>query len=190
MKVEEIFANLPELETDRLLLRKVTFDDLLDFYEYSSDPQVAEYTSWEPHTSIEQSRKIIAGYVENYAKGEVAPWGLVYKAEKKFLGTVGYLYWNPLHFVAQVGWAINRNYWNMGYTTEAMRVVVDFGFERMGLNRISAVCEYENLASERVMEKVGMRSEGVSRQVSFEKGRFITLKRYAILRSEWKPALH
>ena len=82
---------------------------------------------------------------------------------------------------------LSREYWGRGLMPEALRAMIAFGFERMGLNRIEARCIAENAASARVMEKVGMTYEGTLRQREFIKGAYRDMKLYAILKSEYRP---
>jgi ribosomal-protein-alanine N-acetyltransferase len=79
-----------------------------------------------------------------------------------------------------------RSYWGQGYMAEAVRAIIVFGFRELGLNRIQGMCDLPNIGSARVMEKVGMRFEGVLREYFFEKGSSIDVKLYSILHSEWQ----
>ncbi len=83
-----------------------------------------------------------------------------HKAHAKIIGTCGFLYWLPNHARAELAYAIGREYWNQGLTTEGARAVAEFGFRTMNLNRIEARCEIPNIGSARVMEKLGMTFEG------------------------------
>jgi RimJ/RimL family protein N-acetyltransferase len=87
---------------------------------------------------------------------------------------------------AEVGYWLGVPYWNQGYTTEAVRAVIDFAFETMGLNRIAASYLVRNPASGRVMEKAGMLAEGVHCQALRKWGVYEDLGYRAILRSEWE----
>ncbi|HYO50041.1 MAG TPA: GNAT family protein [Chloroflexia bacterium] len=185
LQIEDVFADLPTLETVRLLLRKVTPDDAQDVFEYAIDPEVARYTTWEPHQSIEDSRLFVARLMEGYAAGKVTTWGMVHKADSKLIGMCGFAEWIPYHARAEVGYAMSRKYWGQGLMTEAVRAVIAFGFETMRLNRVEARCLVENVGSARVMEKAGMRFEGILRQHMYAKGTYDDLKMYSILRQEW-----
>jgi len=112
-------------------------------------------------------------------------WAIVEKASGRVIGTIRMGEYRAQHGRASVGYALARPYWNRGLTTEALRAVLRFGFDVVGLNRIFAVCYPENPASARVMEKVGMTYEGTLRDAAFEKGRYRSLKVYAILRREY-----
>jgi ribosomal-protein-alanine N-acetyltransferase len=184
MQVENFFGDLPTLYTERLILRKLTLDDAKDLFEFASDPEVAKYVSWEPHRSIEDSINLIKFTHERYEKREGIIWGIVYRENNKVIGTCDI---SPAikHFRAEIAYAISRDYWGKGLMTEAVKEAIKFGFEKMNLNRIQAMCIPENIGSYRVMEKVGMKYEGLIREYLYIKGKFQDLKLYSILRIEY-----
>lgn len=185
MKLLDILANLPIIETERLLLRKITLNDASDMFEYASNPEVSEYTMWSTHTSIEDTKYFLKSLTKMYKRKELVDWGIVHKAEKKFIGTCGYVEWSMTHSRAEIGYALSARYWREGYMSEAVNAIIEFGFREMLLNRIVGRCEVNNVASARVMEKVGMQLEGILRQQLFVKGRYWDLKIYSILREEF-----
>jgi len=184
MKTEELFANFPILETRRLLLRKLNLNDVDDIFEYGSDPEITKYLLWNTHESIEDSLDFVNSVIKQYESGQVAPWGIIHKSERKLIGTCGFGNWRPRHFKAEIGYALSRKYWNRGIMTEAVKEVIAFGFNVMNLNRIQAMCHIENLASVRVMEKVGMKYEGTLREYLFSKGVYRDQKMYSIIKRE------
>ncbi len=185
MSVEDVFGDLPSLETERLLLRKLRLEDAGDLFEYASDPAVSRYTTWEAHKAIEDSRAVLSHWIDLYNTRQMAPWGVEHKGNAKLIGTCGFVSWAPRHARAEVAYALSRPYWGKGYTTEAVRAVIAFGFNMMGLNRIEARCDPLNVASVRVMEKAGMKFEGALRQQMFVKGVYVDRMMYSILRAEW-----
>jgi ribosomal-protein-alanine N-acetyltransferase len=189
VKASDVFADLPVLETDRLLLRRLQAHDVDDIFEYASDPEVAKYTSWAAHATIQDSDKFLDYVLELYEKGDVAPWGVMYKPKAKLVGTCGFLDWYLPASWAEIGYALSREYWGRGLMTEAVRAVIAFGFRAMQLNRVQGRCEVENIASIRVMEKVGMKREGVLREHEYAKGRYLDIAIYSILRGEYGVSL-
>lgn len=162
-------------------------DDAVDLFAYASDPEVARYVLWEQHRSVEDSMRYLSFMLEKYERCDVAEWGLVHKQDGAFIGTCGFGWWDTLHRRAEIGYALSRAYWNRGLMTEAVRKVIAFGFEKMKLNRIEARCMPGNVASEKVMKKVGMEFEGIMRKQAFTKGTFHDLKMYSILREAYGP---
>jgi len=187
-EIAGVFGDLPVLETQRLLLRRLTMGDVPDVFAYASDPEVARFVTWEAHQTIDDSRRFLEWVAEQYVTFQVAPWGVVHKGDRKIIGTCGYMWWRPRHARAEIAYAIGRPYWNQELTTEAVREVIRFGFDRMSLNRIEARCMVEHPASERVMQKVGMAFEGILREQMFVKGRYDDLKLYSVLRKEYEAA--
>ena len=179
---------MPTLETPRLQLRKLTMRDAADVYDYSRDPLVAEHVLWEAHRSIFDTRSYIRYMQRKYRMSEPASWGIVLKSTGRVVGTIGFMWIQQDNASAEVGYSLARAQWNNGYMTEALNRVVRYGFETLSLNRIEAQHETTNPASGAVMRKCGMVKEGTLRQRLMNKGRFVDVDLYAMLRREWVAA--
>ena len=178
------FVELPVLQTPRLILRRLRESDAADVFAYASDPAVAEHTSWQPHASLEESR----GFAARMARSRGCAWGIEHRADAKIIGTCGFQPGIVPNVRGEIGYALSRTYWGQGLMTEAVRELLRFGFQTLGLNRIEARAKVENVASCRVMEKTGMTLEGTLREVTLNKGRYLTLRVYSILRREWEAS--
>lgn len=185
MKVEKIYGDLPILETDRLILRKVTLEDIEDMHLYGSDEEVSKYVTWNTHDTISDTTNFVEFVLNKYENKQVSPWGIEYKENGKFIGTIDFVWWQPNHKIAEIGYVISKNYWGIGLTTEVTKEIIKFGFEEMDLVRIQARCDVENIGSSRVMEKAGMTFEGIIRNGIFVKGKHRDLKMYSILKEEF-----
>lgn len=180
------YVQLPTLETPRLILRPMTMKDAGDIYHYSKDPQVALHVLWDAHENIQQTRAYIRYVLRQYKNGEPSSFAIEEKASRKVIGTIGYMWINQENLSSEVGYSLSRAHWNRGYMTEALNAVIDYGFEHLLLNRIEAQHETANPASGRVMEKAGMQKEGVLRSRIFNKGKYVDVALYAILKQDWK----
>lgn len=180
-----LFRRLPELTTPRLLLRKFKRSDVNGIFAYASDPQVTLYTPWEHHRELKTTRKFLGTILTGYRQGRPAPWAIVLREKNMLIGAIGIRNWAIEHARAEVGYVLARQHWGQGYATEALKAVLGFGFSRMELNRIEAKCVPENKGSIRVLEKSGMRREGLLREVEFSKGKFEDLNLYSILRRDF-----
>jgi ribosomal-protein-alanine N-acetyltransferase len=182
-----IFADLPELETERLLLRKMRLDDAEAMFAYASDPEVTRYVLWDTHRSVEDSEEFLRQATEGYERGDFGGWGVVLKDSGAFIGTCGLdAGYAPEHARAELGYVLSREHWGRGLMSEAVREVIRFGFERLELNRMEARCIAANTASARVMEKAGMTYEGTLREREFIKGAYRDMKLYSILKREYR----
>jgi ribosomal-protein-alanine N-acetyltransferase len=148
---------VPRLETARLVLRILDPSDADDIWAYASDPDVARYTLWSVHTTREDSRQFIAWITT----GNLACWALVLPENGSVIGTCFLHSWKAAHRRAEIAFNLAKAHWGRGYATEAAGAVIQAGFTQYELNRIEGTCMLGNKASARVMEKVGMRFEGV-----------------------------
>jgi len=185
MKIEDVYSDLPVIETNRLLLRKLTLSDVDDMYEYASNEDVSKYVVWPTHQSKEDSAAFIQYVLSLYDEGKLSPWAIEYKATQKMIGTIDFVMWNVNHKTAEIGYCISKEYWGQGITTEAAKELIKFGFNNMGLVRIQARCHVDNIGSSRVMEKIGMSFEGILRKELFIKGKHWDVKMYSILDDEY-----
>ena len=176
---------MPDLETERLRLRKLTMRDAQDIYTYSQDPQVARYVLWDTMRSLAEAKNYIRYMLRKYRLGEPASWGIEWKATGQVIGTIGWMWIQRDNASAEAGYSLNRHFWNQGIMTEALGALIDYGFRGMNLNRIEAQHETLNPASGAVMRKCGMVKEGTLRQRMLNKGRFVDVDLYAILRRDY-----
>lgn len=182
-----LFARLPDIVTPRLLLRRMTMADAQDMYAYSSDPEVARHVLWDTHRSVGESRAYLRYILRQYRLNEPSSWGIELRETGHLIGTIGFMWWNRENRSAEVGYSLARAQWNQGLMSEALREVILFGFEEMQLHRVEAQHETTNPASGRVMQKVGMREEGILRGRLYNKGKFVDVALYAILRGDPRP---
>ena len=185
MTPREAFARLPRLETDRLLLRPMTMHDAQDIYAYSQDPEVARYVLWSAHRSLGESRAYLRYILRQYHEGAPSSWGIVLKATGRLVGTIGYMAYSEENSTVEIGYSLARPLWNQGLMTEALFAVLSFSFERMQIHRVEAQHDAANPASGRVMRKCGMRHEGRLRGRVYNKGRFVDVDLYAMIREDW-----
>lgn len=182
---ESYFSYMPVLETERLRLRKMTMHDVNDIYAYGRDPVVTKHVLWDAYTNVNEVKGYIRYMMRKYRLGEPSSWGIEYKATRQIIGTIGFMWIQRENASAEVGYSLSRAYWNQGLMTEALHEVIRFGFTGMNLNRIEAQHETDNPASGAVMRKCGMQKEGTLRQRLLNKGKFVDVDLYAILRSDF-----
>ena len=181
----ELLSYMPDLVTPRLRLRRLTMGDAADVYRYSRDPEVAKHVLWEAHRSIGDSRAYLRYMLRRYRSREPASWGIELRSTGRIIGTIGFMWIQQDNAAAEVGYSLAREYWNLGLMTEALRAVIQHSFDDMGLNRIEAQHETTNPASGAVMRKCHMQKEGTLRSRLFNKGRYVDVDLYAILRGDF-----
>lgn len=183
------YSYMPTLETPRLRIRRLTMQDAADIYRYSRDAEVARHVLWDAHRTIVDSRAYLRYMLRRYRQHDPASWGIEWKETGRVIGTIGFMWIQNDNSAAEVGYSLARDFWNRGIMTEALKAVIDYGFGRLNLNRIEAQHETTNPASGAVMRKCGMAREGTLRQRLYNKGRYVDVDLYAILRKDYKSRL-
>jgi ribosomal-protein-alanine N-acetyltransferase len=181
-----IFSRIPELETERLILRKMRVGDEEDMYAYAKRSEVTRYLLWSPHPDIYYTRDYLRYLATRYAAGSFYDWAIVLKSSGRMIGTCGFTAFDCPHDAAEIGYVLNPDYRGQGIAPEAVRAVLAFGFDKLALHRIEARFIEGNEASLRVMEKVGMRFEGYRREAMLIKGTYRTIGYSSILRAEYE----
>ncbi len=185
MTKEDFYKNLDRISTERLLLRPMTVADLEDIYEYASDREVVQYLRWGPHPNRAFTLEYIEEVLSEYSNGKDGPWVIQLKDPAKVVGAIHAMDLDRTHNSAEIGYVLSRCYWNRGIMTEALMTVIRYLFRKLELNRIQAFHKLENVASRRVLEKCGMKLEGILREYKYEKERYWDFGLYSMLRREY-----
>jgi ribosomal-protein-alanine N-acetyltransferase len=185
MKNKIPISQIPLIETERLILRELSMDDVDDIYGYASIPEVSTFLLWYPHKSKQDSIDFINFAKNMFAKDISIIWGIELKEEKKLIGIFDLRTIQLINNCAEIGYVISNLYWNKGYISEAIQSIIKFCFNDLKLNRVEAHCDKENTGSARVMEKAGMKFEGTLREKLFVKEKYRSMKLYSILKSEY-----
>lgn len=182
------FSCLPVLETENLVLRRPRPGDARDMYAYASDPEVARYVLWEPHASVSDTRAFIRELRRRIRGGYPSSWVITRRTDGRVIGTIGFMWYSAENNSAELGYSLSRECWNHGYATEALKAVLEASFRSFPVNRLEAQHDVRNPASGRVMEKCGLRQEGVLRSRIRNKGEYVDVALWAILRSDWEQS--
>lgn len=169
--LQRCFTAIPTLMTDRLILRRISPKDKEDMFAYSHSAEITRYLLWEPHPDVEYTGQYIDYLQERYDLGDFYDWAVTFREGGRMIGTCGFTQIDTVNDTAEIGYVINGAFAGQGYATEAAMAVLRFGFEKLRLARISALCMKDNAASLRVMEKCGMQKEGLLRSAIAVKGR-------------------
>lgn len=187
---QDFFSRLPVIETERLILRKLTMRDASDMFRYCQNKEVARHVLWEAHTSILETRAYIRYNLYQYRSGEPASWCIVLRETNRVVGTIGYMSYNADNSTVEIGYSLAREQWGKGLMTEALLAVIGETFRTLKVHRIEAMHFTDNPASGRVMAKCGMTHEGHMRERICCKGVFRDVEMWGILRKDWEKQHH
>lgn len=178
---EGVFETFPILETERLVLRELEAADVQAVFRIFSDDEVTRYYDFETFTDTQQAVTLIERQKERFRRKTGIRWGITFKGEDVVIGTVG-LMLPAEKRKGGLGYDLARPYWRRGIMSEVLREVIRFGFETAGLNRLQALVIPGNVASIRLLEKLGFQDQGVLKNHAFFKGRYQDLHNFILAR--------
>jgi len=150
---------MPEIETDRLLLRQFTLEDLDALAELFADPEVIKYLGSGEPVSREETETALRSIIAHWERHGFGRWAAIYKPTGVFIGYGGL---RSFHGEPELVYLLGRPYWRRGLATEMALACLKFGFEELMFERIIAMAKTPNVRSHRVLEKTGMRFERVT----------------------------
>lgn len=175
----------PRLDTPRLILREATPSDRDGLFALYADEEVMRYLPLDPFESVEEADDEMGWHRRIFKEQTGLRWMIEERTTGAFVGTCGFLGIERQHNRMEIGYDLAREHWGKGYMPEAVRAVLDFGFGPLAANKIEARIDPDNAASIRLMDKLGFVREGLLRQHELEKGHYVDLAAYSILKSEY-----
>lgn len=172
---------VPELVTERLVLRQVQRTDADDILYLRSHPQLMHFIPRVRAVNREDALTLIDRFNTLSQANEAINWGITLKGENKVIGVIGYVKMNAAYHRAEVGYMLHDGYHGRGITSEALAVVLRHGFEAYRLHSVEAIIDPANIASEKVLEKSGFVKEGFFREAEYWDGRYLDIAVYSLL---------
>lgn len=175
-----------EIETERLILREYSIDDWQDVLEYQSQPDYLRFYDWS-----ERDEQSVKEFVGQFISAQAEALRIKYQfavtlsETGRLIGSAGIRKEKQEAVEGEIGVELNPAYWGKGYAAEAIRAVMRFGFDDLGLHRIWVKIISENIRSVRLVERVGMRLEGRLRENEWFKERWWDTLIYGMLDYEW-----
>jgi len=179
-----------ELFSDRLIIRDLVIGDLENHHKLLSDKNIMYYLQDILTNNIEKSKANLNNAINDQNSKERKYYFFVIenKDTKEFIGEIGYTVKNntPYGKLVDMGYFIQKIHWNKGYTTEALKRVIEFAFEENNVYRIYTGCLKENMYSEKVMLKCGFIKEAEFKKYVFHDDKLKDRVAYRMLKNEWK----
>jgi ribosomal-protein-alanine N-acetyltransferase len=178
------FNPFPELNTARLLLRRLTVTDAKDLFVLRSDEKVMQYIGREPAQALDEMYKLIQQFDEGIEKNEAILWGITLKENpQQIIGTICFWNMQPNNYRSEIGYMLHPDHWGKGIMKEALRVSIEYGFTTIGLHSIEARTHADNTASSVLLEQAGFIKEGYLKEDSYFRGKFSDTIIYSRLQS-------
>ncbi len=180
------FHPFQNLETERLLLRRLNTNDVDEVLEMRGNPEVMKYIPRPLAKTKEEALGHIAMIEEKIENNTGINWGITIKGNDKIIGIIGHYRIQPENYRAEIGYMSLPQYNGKGYISEAIKAVVEYGFNQMNLHSIEAVIDPANIASERVLQKNGFVKEAHILENEYWDGKFWDTVIYSLLKRNFK----
>jgi [ribosomal protein S5]-alanine N-acetyltransferase len=180
--LEVNFQPLPDLNTERLILRKINNNDAEQVFQLRSDKEVMKHIGKYPMTSIDEANAFIKLIIDLLEINSGITWAIALKEEpNKLIGTIGLWRLIKEHYRAEIGYMLHPTYWKKGITKEAILKVIGFGFIELKLHSIEGRINPQNTASAKTLESTGFVREAYFKEDFFFNGKFTDTAIYSLL---------
>lgn len=174
-----------QLKTQRIILRPFVMDDAKNFSNLLKDKEVAATTLMLPYPcDPDKANEIIERYIEEGKLKKSMHWAIIDFKSNEFMGGIR-LVLNPLFNSAELGFWLGKKFWDKGFTFEASEKIIGFGFVELKLNRIEAHSMVENIASVKLLKKLGFKQEGLHRELVMKWDEYKDVKTFGLLKKDY-----
>ena len=175
----------PTLQTERLTLRAFTIDDAPQLFLIRSSPLAMQYMDSTPFTELAQAEKFTLEKIKDRTEKKGISWAITLKGNDKLIGDIAYWSISAKNHRAEVGYSLLPQHWGKGYMSEALRAVIDWGFEKLALHSIEADINPHNTASRKLLLKMGFKKEGYFNEDYYFDGKFLDSELYGLLKPDF-----
>ena len=177
--------NFPELNIDDdYYLREQRYSDAQDFFNYFSTPKVSEYILSSIPVTFEEAQKEIMYWIDLFYKNTGVYWAIAEKQSDTMIGAIGFHDWNRYNNRAEISYDLSPDYWNKGIMSKATKIVLQYAFDTLKINRIQASTIIPNTASIKLLVRNGFQKDGSLRHYRYHKGKYYDIEMYSILRTD------
>jgi len=178
-------AGTQTIETERLTLRRFELSDAETmFRNWANDDEVTRFMRWPTHKDVEVSQNVMQQFVDSYKDDSSYHWGICL-IDGEMIGSIGAVV-TEIDYSANVGYCICRKWWSKGYTSEALKALINYMFTNTDIERLEAYHAAENAASGKVMLNAGMAHEGFARHKFKSREGFQDSDLYGLIREMWE----
>lgn len=183
MRLEQLFAAIPTLESDRLILRPFRYEDTDDVFSIYSNKEVGKYNAWRPISQRNEATLKIHTFKEQFEQGVRIRWGIEDKTSQRLIGDCAFVNFDFRMDRAEIGFNLNQEFWKKGLMSEALTLMISWGIEQQ-IHRFEALIHPENLGCLMLLKKLGFQQEGVLRNAGKAFADRYDLLLYALLSNE------
>lgn len=179
--LEVNFEPFPVLETKRLILRRIILEDANDYFAMRNCPETMKYICKPLQTSIEETKEKILRINEMINFNDGIAWAVCLKPNNQMIGTVSFHKLLKEHYRAEVGYMLHPKFWQQGIITEAVKTIINFGFDKLNIHSIEAHIDPDNKGSENVLERCNFIKEAYFKENYYFNGKFLDTAVFSLI---------
>lgn len=178
---------VPEIKTERLVLRPVNRSDAKDLFDLRTDPQVLQYLDRDAPQSLDEIYQLMDSIETTLVENSGINWGITLHGIPRLIGTICFWRIDKQNHRAEIGYMLRSEFWRQGLASEALAAVIAYGFNVLNFHSIEANINPKNTASRKLLEKYGFVQEAYFRENYFAKGKFLDSAILSLLVSDFRP---
>ncbi len=175
----------PTIQTERLTLRQYNQEDLQPLQDILRDTEVMKYSGLDVNDFMKNAKAELEWFKQLNNSNNGIRWIITFKNDNTYLGDLGFMDIDQGNNRSEISYKLSRKQWNKGLITEALRAVISYGFNELGLNRITAQVHNCNGASQRVLMKLGFLMEGTMREHEYIYGNYADVLIFGLLKKDY-----
>ncbi|MEZ5030269.1 MAG: GNAT family N-acetyltransferase [Saprospiraceae bacterium] len=182
--IKAAFHPFPELETERLLLTRMDLRFVEEKFIQRTNKEVMKYIDRPMPAGMDEIREKIEAGIASMDACQALHWAIIRKEDQVFLGDIGYWRIDKENAFGEIGYSLDPRYWRNGYMSEAFTVVLPYAFRNMGLHRVEANVNVDNVASSTLLMRAGFQKEAHFRENYYYNGQFLDSHIYGLLEKD------
>ena len=182
------WENIPTIHAKRVSLRQFAASDADAVYEIYADPAVMRYWGDSPLVNQRGAKDFLVEAREDLRRRQCIQWGIARRSDNRLIGTIAFFKLDALARKAEIGFALGRNHWGMGYMQEALQAALGYGFSELDFRRIEADVDPRNVSCIKLLERLGFQKEGCLRERWLVDGETQDSLFYGLLKKEWNAS--
>lgn len=178
-------SSFPKLETKRLNLLEMKKEDAEALFKLRSDPEFTKFLSSDPYQKLVEAKKVIQKNLDAFQKKEAISWKIALKEKEDLIGYIGFWRIDKANFRGEVGFGLAKTERQKGITSEALQAIIQYGFKELKLHSVMADTDPLNIASNKLLEKIGFKREAHIKENYYYNGKFIDSYYFGLLESDF-----
>lgn len=174
------------IESKNLILRRFSYDNNKNMLDYwVSDPNIQSMYSEPIYTTKEEVKELLNNYITSYSQENYYRWAIIEKSTQICIGQIAFFLVDSKNHFGEIEYCIGSKFHRKGYASEAVKDILQYGFEKINFHKIQVCHKENNIASQGVIRKVGFKYEDTLRDYFYMNNNYVSRLYYSLLKSEW-----